>query len=225
MKKIVQIAIAVITASFIASCSPSAQNINYGNVGSGGGGGQRVVTPASPRTVPSSQVFRNHSVRPTADAISSTNRNTMATPWVWNDLRNGEARLQQLPLDAPVLVSPTTGKCWKPNGTCENRLAPAEAPTEAVVENTGGGGINQSIVQNTDYKFEFNLPITIINSGQGGGYGQGCYQPRQQMMRPPQRGYQQQRSMMRPPQRPMMRPPQVCYVRDNCGRIIGVRRR
>jgi hypothetical protein len=198
MKVYIQMTVSALVAMFVVSCSPSAQITNYGNVSGGGGGGRRVVRPASPRVV-SDAIFRNQPPRPTPDVIDSTWGGTANTAFWANDVGNGSARIQPTSPSEPVLVSQATGFIWRRD--CGNRVVPAEAPTQAVVENVGGGGgggINQSIVQNTDYKLEVNMPITIIT---GGG---GCYQPQQQYR--PQQRYCPPRQQYRPQQRPMYRP-------------------
>ncbi len=166
-------------------------------MGSGGGGGHRVVKSGSSRTC-SDSVFGNQPVRPPYNVVTSTWGATMSTPYWWNDMRNGNARLQPASADEPVLVTPE-GFVYRSG--CGNRVAPADAPMQEVVENvSSGGGIYQDNRSQTDYKLEFNMPITIISGG--GGFSS------------PQRS-------MRPQQRQLR--PRYCIVRDNCGRPIGRR--
>jgi len=206
MKKYVQMLVAVVTAMFLASCgnSPSSNNTIYGGGGGGGGGGRRVVTPASPTRV-SDSVFGNQPMRPTSDVVRESWRGTMNTSHWANDSRRGYAMIQACSPDEPVLISRATGFVWRYG--CENRVAPAEAPTQEVVENVGsvaGGGNYQDNRSQTSYMFEWNMPITIINSGEGGGGGGWG-------------GGGGVRSRQHRPQ------PQYCIVRDPCGRPIGKR--
>ena len=194
---------AVFTA-FVVSCATNNQTAII-NCGGGGRSVHRAGSSTAMLTTrPSAEVFGNQPTRPTQDVVSSTWGETMSTPYWWNDLRNGKARLQPCSANERILISKSSGFIWREG--CGNSVAPAEAPTQEaeVVESSGGGN---SIVQNgSSYQLAFNLPITIVSGGGGGGFSS------------PQRS-------MRPQQRPQQRQlrPQYCIVRDNCGRPIGRR--
>lgn len=169
----IQMLVIATTAMFIASCSSQTAIIN-----GGGGGRGHTVRHESPKVKSASQVFGNQPMNPTPDAVASTWGATMSSEYWWNDARKGDrALLQRTSASEPVLVSRSTGFVWRAG--CYNRVVPAEAFTEDVVENQSSGG--NSIVQNgPSYAFEFNLPITIV--GGGGGYcppqPRPMYQPR-----------------------------------------------
>lgn len=183
--------VVAILATFITSCASQYAVIN------GGGGGSRTVRHDSPKVKSAATVFGNQPMNPTPDAVSSTWGATMSSEYWYNDARKGDrALLQRTSSNEPVLVSRSSGFVWRSG--CYNRVTPAQAFTEEVVADAGGGG-NQTIIQNgPSYKLEFNLPITIIGGGES-------YQPYQQYTY--RQHYEPQRRVYCPPVRRYCPPP------------------
>ena len=193
--------VVAILATFITSCASQYAVIN------GGGGGSHTVRHDSPKVKSASSVFGNQPMNPTPDAVSSTWGATMSSEYWWNDARKGDrALLQRTSPNEPVLVSRSSGFVWRSG--CYNRVTPAQAFTEEVVADAGGG--NQTIVQNgPSYALEFNLPITIVGGGGGGYYQQSHYQPYRQH-------YQQPRRYCPPVRRYCPPPRSYCPPRPRC---------
>ncbi len=193
--------VVAILATFITSCASQYAVIN------GGGGGSHTVRHDSPKVKSASSVFGNQPMNPTPDAVSSTWGATMSSEYWWNDARKGDrALLQRTSPNEPVLVSRSSGFVWRSG--CYNRVTPAQAFTEEVVADAGGG--NQTIVQNgPSYALEFNLPITIVGGGGGGYYQPSHYQPYRQH-------YQQPRRYCPPVRRYCPPPRSYCPPRPRC---------
>ena len=201
MKLFLKMFVVAILATFITSCASQYAVIN------GGGGGSHTVRHDSPKVKSASSVFGNQPMNPTPDAVSSTWGATMSSEYWWNDARKGDrALLQRTSPNEPVLVSRSSGFVWRSG--CYNRVTPAQAFTEEVVADAGGG--NQTIVQNgPSYALEFNLPITIVGGGGGGYYQPSHYQPYRQH-------YQQPRRYCPPVRRYCPPPRSYCPPRPRC---------
>ena len=215
MKLFIKIAFIASTAVLFSSCvmSPSSNNTLIQSGGGGGGRGSAHTEKVRIRRSADS-VFGNQGAPDMSRVRNATWGQTSNSRYYWNDLQNGEAERQPVSPDEPVLVD-ENGKTWRPR--CRNRIiaAPEPVTTYETAQSGGGGYAYQDNRSYTDFKVEFNMPITIVGGGQlGGGYGCQQYGP--------QRGYRQpQRPIYRPQQH--MRQPQYCLVRNNCGQVVGRR--